>query len=215
MTPAKFNIMKTKSVSRLTRIGSRAGGVLSVLGGLLLATGHSTAQVILNGTPQIFAGTATGSSVPGVNGSYFDNITDYNNLTLDGATYTVPDGRSFAGSKGLLLQTPTVNAPLYAGEVSGFGMFSGVSGDRFSTAFSGTFTPQATGTHWFEWHNDDRGAMYIDLNADGTFQSTDRVGNNDWNSNASVELTAGVSYNYIYTVIPQDFIIEGEKAGWC
>jgi len=110
----------------------------------------------------------------------------------------VPIGRCLAGTKGLLALTPTVSAPVYTGVISGFGMFAGVSGDQFSTGFSGTFTPQQTGTHWFEWHDDDYGSMYIDLNKDGTFQSTERVGLLAWNSDASVNLTAGTAYTFIY-----------------
>jgi len=165
---------------------------------LVAAMAGPAHALVLDGTPQTISGTPSGTITPGINGSYFDNITNYANLNLDGANYTIPTDRCLAGTQGLLGLTPTVNAPLYTGEIRGFGMFTGVGGDKFSTGFSGTFTPQDSGTHWFEWHNDDRGAMYIDLNNDGIFQSSDRVGTVDWHVNASVDLTALTPYNFIY-----------------
>jgi autotransporter-associated beta strand protein len=166
--------------------------------GLVSAMAGPAHALVLDGTPQSFSGTESGTSDPGVNGSYFDNITDYGMLNLDGASYTVPTDRILAGTQGLLGLTPTVNALLYTGEISGFGMFTGVGGDRFSTGFSGTFTPPTTGDWNFRWSNDDRGAMYIDLNNDGTFQITDRVGEIAWTSGGTKALTEDTAYTYIY-----------------
>jgi len=190
------------------RTTSRFPGVLFVLSlvaaAVLVAAmaGPARADITLDGTPQTYSGEVSGTSVPGVNGSYFDNIEGSTYLNLDGASYNVVDGRCFSGTQGLIGQTPTVNAPVYTGEIRGFGMFSGVGGDHFSTAFSGTFTPQGTGdqTYNFAWSNDDLGAMYIDKSGDGVFQSSERVGDITWHNESGVNVTlnGGTAYNYIY-----------------
>jgi len=188
-------------MKRSIRFASRlfALPLLAAFAVVLVAAMAGPAQaLVLDGTPQTYSGTPSGTSTPGINGTYFEGFTGYDPiLNLDGATYFESTTRCFTGTQGLLNLTATTSVVNYMGVVQGFSMLS-VPGDHFYTGWSGTFTPQDSGTHWFEWHNDDRGTMYIDINGDGIFQSTDRVGLIDWNSNASVELTEDIAYNFIY-----------------
>jgi hypothetical protein len=133
-------------------------------------------------------------------------------LNLDGAAYTVNGTQGYTGTVGLLGmakgQELVVTRSLNFGDNDGDGWnaqwptFAASHGwDNFSTLFSGRFSPPVSGNYAFEWHNDDRGMAYIDLNHDGVFSANERMGNIDWNHNNdgsyAFSLTAGQSYNVV------------------
>lgn len=183
------------AASTLTKGGT---GTLELTTGSADPLGANTTQLILNGGKLSMKGMATIGSIPGINASLFKG-TNSGSIDLDGADYTRPVDRCFGGTQGILGMTPDNSTLNYTGQVSGFDMFVGGGGfDGFSTGFSGTFTPDVSGTYGFRWDNDDRGAMYIDLDNDGTFQSSERVGNIEWHGSGSKTLAGGTAYNFIY-----------------
>ncbi len=154
---------------------------------------YSGATIVNVGTLRIQGTTYTN----GINASWFSNNTTAV-LNLDGATFN-PNvyGRSFTGTVGVLGLTPNNSVTAYTGQVSGF-ITLGASGDNFTTAWSGQFVPNLSGNYRFHSANDDHGVMYLDLNNNGTFESTERYGGTTGNFDNTKTLTAGTAYNYIY-----------------
>ncbi|MCE9551773.1 MAG: autotransporter-associated beta strand repeat-containing protein [Planctomycetes bacterium] len=183
---------------------SGTGSLIKTGSGVLAVSGTSTyegATIIAGGTLQLVGRVTT----PGMNAGWFTNVFGANaGLDLDNAAYSVPTDRPFAGNAGVLAMTPVSTMLNYMGQVQGFGTLgdvgnnTGSGSDNFATAWSGTLTPDVSGSYHFRWDNDDQGALYIDFNGDGTFQPADRVGNIEWHGNGDASLTAGVDYNFIY-----------------
>ena len=121
---------------------------------------------------------------------------------LDGATYSYSSSRVFTGSKGLLahtgdshnIQLSNTNADIQ--NWNHFPAFSG--GNNFMTAISGSFLATSTGNYTFRWSNDDAGAMYIDLDHDGTFAASESLAPFAWDGSGTLELVAGTVYNFFY-----------------
>lgn len=174
--------------------------ILCVLGaGVLWPGSYAGAQLNLNGGTQTESGAQTGMlNTNRLDASLFNGVNS-SVLNLDGSTYDwTPTTRVFTGSGGLLALTPANSTVGYTGEVSGFGAAGG-GGDNFSTAYSGTFVPNATGSWNFRWDNDDQGQMYIDIDNNGIFQSSERVDPTiQWHGSGSKNLTSGTQYSFIY-----------------
>ncbi|NDH16654.1 MAG: hypothetical protein EBY48_06190, partial [Opitutae bacterium] len=122
---------------------------------------------------------------------------------LNNQTYTYSSSRVFTGASGLLSQsentTHNVQLAIIDQDVQNWNKFPTFNGgNQFKTAFSGSFHAPVTGTYRFRWDNDDRGGMYVDLNGNGTFESTDRLGIWAWGSYGDISLTAGTVYNFFY-----------------
>ncbi|MEL0099461.1 MAG: hypothetical protein VW907_07905, partial [Opitutae bacterium] len=141
-----------------------------------------------------------------LHGSVF-TISTLNGIdNLDGQTYTYSSTRVFTGGgSGNLLSmsentTHNVQLPIIDQDVQNWNKFPTFNGstNRFATAFSGSLHAPVSGTYNFRWDNDDRGGMYVDVNQDGTFQSSEKLGAWQWGSNGSVTLTAGEIYNFFY-----------------
>ena len=66
------------------------------------------------------------------------------------------------------------------------------------TAISGSFLATSTGNYTFRWSNDDAGAMYIDLDHDGTFAASESLAPFAWDGSGTLELVAGTVYNFFY-----------------
>ena len=121
---------------------------------------------------------------------------------LDGATYSYSSSRVFNGSKGLLAHTgdshniQLSNANTDIQNWNHFPAFSG--GNNFMTAISGSFLATNTGAYTFRWSNDDAGAMYIDLDHDGTFAASENLAPFAWDGSGTLELVAGTVYNFFY-----------------
>ena len=160
-------------------------------------------SLTLGGGKLMVTGAASQSSSAGLLGSIFLNTPDNDvPMNLDGSSYASASGRIFTGDKPNTILASASEAGqdvLITGEINNWNGFpqSGY-GDHFVTAFSGTFTPVESGNHNFHWDNDDRGLMYIDMDNDGVFDASDKVGNYEWNSNGTKNLTAGVAYSVIY-----------------
>ncbi|MDZ7619304.1 MAG: PEP-CTERM sorting domain-containing protein [Patescibacteria group bacterium] len=176
---------------------------------------------LLGGTVQVQDNNA--HAMNQVRGSIF-NSTPGNEtpLNLDGARYEFSGTRVLTGDKSgtilALAESPAnneiVTARLYA-TTAGVGwtdMFPNyTTADNFVTAFSGRFFPQTTGSYQLRANCDDRGLMYIDMNDDGIFQRSDRVGPWDWYSTGSKTLEAGRGYNFV--IMSQEFT-GGESVNW-
>ncbi len=158
-----------------------------------------------------------------IRGSIFNSTPDNETpVNLDGAYYEFSDTRVFTGDKtGAILalaenavNNEIVTARLYA-TTGGDGwtdMFPDyATAEHFVTAFSGRFFPQTTGSYQFRANCDDRGLMYIDIDDDGIFQQSDRVGPWDWYSTGSKTLEAGRGYNFV--IMSQEFG-GGESVNW-
>jgi len=157
-------------------------------------------------TPNTLRGSvffSTGTGAPwGPTGNVMPG--DETPMNLDGAAFQQSVVRVLTGSKaGTILNMPenaTLNVAVTGTTLNWTawtGLFDG-NADQFITAFSGMLTPPTTGTYNFHWNNDDAGLMYIDLNHDKVFQSTERVAGYGWNMNGNVSLTAGKTYDIIY-----------------
>ncbi|MDD5523471.1 MAG: hypothetical protein PHI84_21860, partial [Kiritimatiellae bacterium] len=149
--------------------------------------------------PGIFVDGLRGSAFPGVpSGSTALNLND--------ALYNVSYSRVFTGSKAgtvlAMTEAPQWNV-IVTGQISGFGMFPGFDSQAqgaSAVAFSGQFIPRTSGTHSFRWNCDDLGMMYLDLNGDGTFQTSEGslLGASSWYGTNSQSLVADQPYNFIF-----------------
>ncbi len=207
--------MKPSSVHRLVRTGSDAARHFALAIAVLLGGNMAQAtDIVLGGGTVTYSGTATGTQIAGINGSVFLNTPDnFTPVNLDGASFTMPLDRVLAGTQAntILATTPNYNA-LLIGAINNWDGFSGFNGnaDHFVSAFSGTFTPQVSGSYNFQWSNDDRGFMYMDLNHDRTLTNDEQVAAYAWTSSGNVTLTAGTAYTYIY--MTQEF--GGAQNNW-
>ncbi|MDD5522887.1 MAG: DUF2341 domain-containing protein [Kiritimatiellae bacterium] len=163
------------------------------------ATGESWSPVTSS-----FTTLMPGVYADGLRGSIFLN--DRQNdiaLRLDNAAYYISSTRVFTGFKAgsvlALAEAPQWNV-IATGEISAFRMFVGFpSSDYFISAISGQFIPRFTGIHNFRWDCDDWGMMYLDLNDDGIFQTSEGlVALPIWPGNGNVMLTADHPYNFIF-----------------
>ncbi len=197
-----LNVGNNDATTTYSGVLSGAGGLTKVGNGTLRivsATGNTYqgATVVSAGT-LVLQGEATSA---GINVSWFGNSFQAD-MNLDAATYDANTvGRSFTGSAGVLSKTPDGNVAAYTGQAIGFLTFpigSIGGGENFTTAWSGRFTPNSTGNYNFASANDDHGVMYLDLDGNGTFASSERYGGTTGNFNASKSLTAGTTYNYLY-----------------
>jgi hypothetical protein len=212
--PVEVNTLKLG-----TLVFTGSGSPLRASGADLL--GGSRNITLLGGTVQVQDN--NDYAMNQIRGSIFKSTSDTETpLNLDGASYQFSSARVFTGNKAstILMLTENavdneiVTARLYA-TTSGTGwkdMFPDyTSAEHFVTAFSGTFLPQTTGSYRFRADCDDRGLMYIDMNDDGIFQSSDRVGAWDWYSTGSKTLEAGRGYNFM--IMSQEFG-GGESVNW-
>jgi hypothetical protein len=152
----------------------------------------------------------------GLRGSMFaGTAANESPINLDGASYTNALTRVFVGDKAgtvlTLAEDPAKNIILY-GPVNTWTEFGGHIGDNFVTALSGRFFPESTGSYNFRWSQDDRGLMFIDMDDDGVFDNSDRVGPYDWNGNGNKSLTAAQGYNFIF--FAQEFAGGENLAFW-
>ena len=173
-------------------------------------------SLTLGGGKLKLTGAESQSSSVGLIGSIFLSTPDNDvPMNLDGSGYASSSGRVFTGDKPntvLALASEAGQDVVLTGEINNWNGFPQSSyGDHFVTAFSGTFTPAESGDHNFRWDNDDRGLMYIDMDNNGVFDASDKVGNYDWNSNGTKNLTAGVAYSVIFMAQEHG---GGESVNW-
>lgn len=154
---------------------------------------------------------------PGLRGSiFFGTPSNENPVNLDGASYQVSPFRVFTGDKAntiLAMQEDPAYNVIATGQIQNWDNFPAFDGkaDDFVTAFSGRMFPRTEGNHNFRWNNDDKGLMFIDMDDDGVFDSTDRVGNYDWSGSGTKYLYADRGYNFIY--MAQEFT-GGQSLNW-
>lgn len=194
-----LNVGNNDAPTTYSGVLSGAGGLTKVGNGTLtiskgaVANSYLGATVVSAGTLKLEGFTTS----TGVNASWFSG-SNQGNLNLDGATFNAFTlGRSFTGSQGALSLTPDNSVVAYAGLVNSF-ITLGANGDNFTTAWSGRFTPDTTGNYNFRSSNDDHGVMYLDLNSNGAFDSSERYGGTNGNFSSGKTLTAGTTYNYFY-----------------
>lgn len=150
-----------------------------------------------------FSMLAPGNYADGLRGSIFLNVMTLDTpLVLSDAAYNVSSYRVFTGFKATSIIAMTEASQwnvIVSGEINGWSRFPGFpSSDYFVTAFSGQLIPRVSGSHNFRWSNDDRGMIYIDLNADGVFQASESLTAAPVNNGGgSVTLTATQPYNFI------------------
>jgi len=207
-------------IVNLNNVGAKdyAGGTIANEGTLnvntpLANTSHievGEATMVLNADV-----TTNGGQQVGLMGSIFTGIPrDASHLTLDGAAYFGSGMRVFSGDKaGTVLTDPAQHSTSITGTTQNWTSFPTFGGNMedFVTAFSGRFIAPETGTYNWHWNNDDRGLMYIDLDDNGIFESTESVAAYAWNSNGNVDMTAGQGYNLIY--MAQEFG-GGQNVNW-
>ena len=70
---------------------------------------------------------------------------------------------------------------------------------NYMILWTGTFTPAASGNYNFIGTADDVCSLWIDSNNDGAFEAGENVGGINWNTNGTVNLTAGTAYNVAFT----------------
>ena len=194
-----LNVGNNDAATTFSGALSGAGGLTKVGNGTLTISQDTVANSYLGATV-VSAGTLKlegFTTSTGVNASWFSG-SNQGNLNLDGATFNAFTlGRSFTGSQGALSLTPNNSVVAYAGLVNSF-ITLGANGENFTTAWSGRFTPDTTGNYNFRSSNDDHGVMYLDLDGNGTFASSERYGGTTGQFNSSKTLTSGTTYNYFY-----------------
>ncbi len=150
--------------------------------------------------------------VDGIRGSIFDNAGAPSSLILADSTFTISYSRVFTGANAATLlgkpETPRYNSiitgDLYSGtDLAGYTvMFPGyVTRDSFASSYSGLLIPRYSGQHDFRWNCDDWAIMYIDINHDGIFQSSEgsMLGTATWYGTNRQDLVAGEQYNFMFS----------------
>ena len=144
-------------------------------------------------------------------------------VNLDGGIYEYSATRVFTGDKaGTILAmaedsayNAIITTQIYGASDNSTGwsdMFPGyVTGSNFVAAFSGIFIPETTGSYRFRGSSDDRSLMYIDVDGDGVFDTSDRVGPWAWDTSGYKTLEAGAGYSFI--IFSQEFG-GNESANW-
>jgi len=215
------------TVSQRLKIGDltfdASGGSMGV-SGADLGNGASPRQIALSGGTVSIQNAST-YAFNQIRGSLFNSTPDNETpLNLDGASYEYSPTRVFTGSKAgsilALTENPlhneNITVQLWGDQNSLNGwtdMFPDLTAkpDHFVTAFSGWFFPTATGSYRFRGDCDDRSLMYIDVNDDGVFDASERVGPYAWGSDGYKTLDAGNSYAFM--IMCQEFA-GGDSANW-
>lgn len=142
---------------------------------------------------------------------------------MDGGIYEYSATRVFTSDKtGTILAlaedsayNAIITSQLYGASDNSTGwttMFPGyTTGNYFVTAFSGVFLPETTGSYRFRGSSDDRSLMYVDVDGDGVFDTSDRVGPWAWDTSGYKTLEAGVGYYFM--IMSQEFS-SAETTNW-
>ncbi|MDD5522885.1 MAG: DUF2341 domain-containing protein [Kiritimatiellae bacterium] len=154
-----------------------------------------------------------GVPVDGFRGSAFLSVpSGPSALNLNETSYNLSYSRVFTGSKAGTIPAMTealqwnvvVTGQMYCPATpTGFYMFPGYDNTTLwpsVVAFSGQFIPRTSGTHNFRWTCDDLGMMYIDVNGDGVFQTSEGslATAPAWNGANSQSLVADQPYNFMF-----------------